>query len=231
MNQKKKESLIKYLKSIVQTATFEKSINSMIEEARSIGRRKDWLWHELIVSISTWGNSERAKNLLENVSMMEQLNYEQLKAKSIQEAEYTINTVIPQAKIGVRNISPERKASILFKNFKLLQDLGGCEKVSIFLLNIQGREAKIRFLTLFHGVSEKYARNIFMDIYHADFINSIAIDDRIGKVLNYLEVNPDLTYIEKESILQEIATICSLNGWALDRYLYNNMNEFMEKNN
>jgi len=45
----------------------------------------------------------------------------------------------------------------------------------------QVREAKIAFMRRFYGIGDKYARNIWMDAYHPEFHDTIAIDQRIKK--------------------------------------------------
>jgi hypothetical protein len=44
-----------------------------------------------------------------------------------------------------------------------------------------GRDGKIAFLKTFHGIGDKYARNILMDVYHREFRDSIAYDERLKK--------------------------------------------------
>jgi len=69
-------------------------------------------------------------------------------------------------------------------------------------------------------------RNIMMDVYHEDFRYSIAIDDRIKKILN--SWNYEIrNYDEAEQFLLEIAERAKLNGWELDRLMYNFKDEFI----
>jgi hypothetical protein len=87
---------------------------------------------------------------------------------------------------------------------------------------MQGREAKIALVCIFHGIGVKYSRNMFMDMYHADFIDSIAIDGRIQDILTELEIDCKKTsYEKKEEILINIAKESNLSPWQLDRLLYN----------
>ncbi|MBK7055468.1 MAG: hypothetical protein IPH52_10505 [Leptospiraceae bacterium] len=183
MNIKNRNKLLNYLLEMKKNIIVKNELDKKKKESLDNFKRKDWLWHELIVSISTWGNAKRAKKILENEELYNNIKYDNIKKLPINEVRKIINKTIRNAKIGTGRVSPERKADFLFRNFVLLQNMGGCEKVSSFLLNIKGKESKIIFLSLFNGISQKYARNIFMDIYHEEFRYSIAVDERIKKFL------------------------------------------------
>ncbi len=74
---------------------------------------------------------------------------------------------------------PETKAKWLSENFKLILSKGGIKKMQEELLAKDGKDLKIKFLQTFKGIGDKYARNMMMEIRHPDFIDSIAIDERI----------------------------------------------------
>jgi hypothetical protein len=91
-----------------------------------------------------------------------------------------------------------------------------------------GREGKVAFMQRFHGIGHKYARNIWMDVYHPDFRNAIAVDERIQRIsesLGYLFKNN----AEHERFYQEIAKEVGLEGWEGDRLLYNHRDEFLAR--
>jgi hypothetical protein len=91
---------------------------------------------------------------------------------------------------------------------------------SASLRNAARRDAKIAFLRAFDGVGPKYARNILMDVYHPDFRSSIAIDERIKEVSKALGVK-FRTYADEEEFYLAAGLSTGLNGWELDRLLYN----------
>jgi N-glycosylase/DNA lyase len=73
----------------------------------------------------------------------------------------------------------------------------------------------------------EYARNIWMDIYHPDFRNTIAVDQRISRIteeLGYRFKN----YEEHERFYQEVAQEAGLEAWELDRLLYNHRDFFLD---
>jgi endonuclease III len=113
-----------------------------------------------------------------------------------------------------------KKVPLLLENFQMIVDAGGPGSVKRHLDREIGCDAKIKFLRKFRGVGPKYARNMMMDVYHPDFWESIAVDTRVQKVLDALGL-PFRDYNEKEKFLLEVAHEAGLNGWQLDRLLYN----------
>jgi hypothetical protein len=83
-----------------------------------------------------------------------------------------------------------------------------------------GTKAKIAFMKCFSGIGDKYARNVWMDIYHPDFYDNIAIDDRIKQITVAMGYR-FATYLEHEQFFLGIAKESNLQGWELDRLLYN----------
>lgn len=63
-----------------------------------------------------------------------------------------------------------------------------------------------------------------MDVYHEDFRDSIAIDERVKKVTEALGRHFD-TYEEHERFYLGIAEQAGLNGWELDRIMYGSLEE------
>jgi hypothetical protein len=79
----------------------------------------------------------------------------------------------------------------------------------------------------FYGVGDKYARNIWMDSYHPDFRDAIAVDERIKKATEALGYSFK-TYADHERFYQEVAEDAGLQGWEVDRLLYNHLGEFLD---
>jgi hypothetical protein len=114
---------------------------------------------------------------------------------------------------------PDKKASWLADAFERIMTAGGPSRVKKDLLTRNGREGKMAFWREFRGIGEKYSRNIMMDIYHPEFRDSIAIDQRIKKVSRILGVRFG-TYEEEEQFYRVVARQAGVNGWELDRMLY-----------
>jgi hypothetical protein len=73
---------------------------------------------------------------------------------------------------------------------------------------------------MFPGIGPKYARNIMMDVYHDDFRESIALDVRIQAISKALGLSFP-SYAAQEQFYLDVAHEAGLNGWELDRLLFN----------
>jgi endonuclease III len=119
-----------------------------------------------------------------------------------------------------------KEASWLSENFEMIEHEGGPDAVKFKLEECNGRDAKIAFLQAFDGIGPKYARNMLMEVYHPDFRSSIAVDERIKKVSRALGVT-FRTYADEERFYLDVAESVKLNGWELDRLLYNFTDEVL----
>jgi thermostable 8-oxoguanine DNA glycosylase len=178
--------------------------------------RPDFLWHFLLQSFSTMGRSSGWDGLIGNKTNYNQVTFQELDSLPEKEREEQVIAVCRKAKIRM----PDQKAEYILKCFKQVKELGGPEAAKESLLSLKGRDLKIKFLRQFHGIGQKYARNIMMDVYHEDFRNSIAIDVRIKAISTLLDIDFK-TYEEEEIFYLESAKKAGLNGWEVDRLLYN----------
>jgi hypothetical protein len=115
---------------------------------------------------------------------------------------------------------PNKKTKYILDCFDFVTRLGGPKAVKERLLALPGREAKIQFLDAFPGIGPKYARNIMMDVYHEDFRSSVALDSRIMGISEDLGLSFP-SYEDHEAFYLEVAQLVGLNGWELDRLLFN----------
>jgi hypothetical protein len=106
--------------------------------------------------------------------------------------------------------------------------MGGIRAANRQAIAAAGREAKLAFMLQFDGIGEKYARNIWMDVYHPDFHDAIAIDERVKKVTKALG-RPFTAYEDHERFYQELASDAGLQPWELDRLLYHFNNEILAR--
>ena len=120
---------------------------------------------------------------------------------------------------------PDKKAEYILGCYDLVAKLGGLIPTKRMLLTQSGRDAKIKFLKQFPGIGPKYARNIMMDVYHEDFRDSIAIDARIKAISEALDLSFK-KYEEHEQFFLNVASKAGLNGWELDRLMYNFREDF-----
>lgn len=186
--------------------------------ALMLTQKDDWLWHLLLSSMSTMGNSRGYAGLIENMDNYALVSYNNL--LPLDQA-----TRLNNIQLGLSNANVRRyklKTKWLLKNYEFIQDCGGVETIQNFILQSVGRDCKIQLLKLFEGIGDKYARNIFMDMCHEDFINSVAIDERLIDISDSLEIaRNQISYLEHENLFIEIANDAGLNPWQMDRLLYN----------
>jgi len=178
-------------------------------------KRPDFIWHYLLQSFATMGGSAGWDGLIKDKKNYNRVVFSELEALSADERIKVVNDVCGIAKIRWS----ARKAKFILKCFDQINELGGQESAKEKLLSLEGRNKKIKFLRQFHGIGKKYARNIMMDVYHEDFRNSIAIDVRIKAITKLLGVEFE-SYEEEEKFYLETGKKAGLNGWEVDRLLY-----------
>lgn len=183
--------------------------------------RDDFLWHFLLQSFSTMGKSSGWEGLIGNKDNYNQVTFIALSGLSNEKREVVVKSVCRVAKIRM----PNRKAGFILSCFKALNDLGGLKQAKQKLLSAEGRDGKMKFLQQLPGIGPKYARNIMMDVYHEDFRDSIAIDVRIKAISEALGLNFK-KYQEHEEFFLDVAGAAGLNGWELDRLMYNFRDDF-----
>ena len=178
--------------------------------------RSDFIWHYLLQSFSTMGRTSGWHGLIGNKNNYQRVTYNALVALSPEDRRVQVWQVCREA--GIR--MPDKKADYILGCFDYVNRLGGLEITKSTLLAQPGREAKIRFLQTFPGIGPKYARNIMMDVYHEDFRDSIALDVRIKAISDSLGLSFS-SYTEHESFYLSVAKDAGINGWELDRLLFN----------
>jgi hypothetical protein len=194
---------------------------SVIEEHRRRGaaelERPDFVWHILLQSFATMGNSRGQYGLIHNRANYDRLRFETLASLEDNQRRTEIEDVCRQA--GVR--MPRKKAQWIAEAFERIRALGGPESAKDTLLAQPGKADIIRFLRGFPGIGEKYSRNIMMDVHHELFRNSVAIDVRISRISSSMGLTFARRYPDHEAFYLMVAGLAGLSGWELDRLLYN----------
>lgn len=188
-------------------------------------QKPDFLWLSLVESMSSMGNSRGYDGLFGDPANYARIRFEALALLSPEERFRELSRTLSAA--GVR--MPDRKAEWLAADFDFIQRTGGPVKAKDELLNQPGRDAKIAFLKRLAGIGDKYARNIFMNVYHPEFRQSIAVDSRIESVLGALGLDELKSYEAREQFLVEAAKEAGVDGWDLDRMLYNFKDQLFAK--
>lgn len=208
------------LAPIVKRIARHKDVKTKLAQGKT--RRKeldhpDFIWHELLLSFATMGNSRGAEGLIHNRDNYKRVTFEALKRRRTNVSRHReLRAVLRVAKVRM----PDKKADWLTENYHRVAAMGGPAKAKETLLSTEGREGKIKFWRGFKGIGKKYARNIMMDVFHPDFRNYIAVDERIKKITRALGLT-FRTYESEEQFYLDVAEKAGLKGWELDRMLYN----------
>jgi len=215
----KLENASRELASVIRALAAESDVKNKLVVAKSgakLLKRPDFVWHELLLSFATMGNSRGAEGLMRTPVNYRRVTFPSLlKKRSSQSRLDELRTVLHLATVRM----PDKKASWLADAFERIRTAGGPSRVKKDLLARNGREGKIAFWREFKGIGEKYSRNIMMDIYHPEFRDSIAIDQRIKKVSRTLGLRFG-SYEEEEQFYRGVARQAGVNSWELDRMLY-----------
>jgi len=185
-------------------------------------KKPDFIWHFILQSFSTMGNSRGYDGLIRNEENYKKVTFEALSKLAGKDRLELLNRVFSAASLRM----PVQKAQWAALNYDLIVSMGGLAKVKQLALSQKGTTAKIRFMKQFNGIGDKYARNIWMDVYHPDFRNSIAVDERIKTVSKAMGYSFS-TYEDHENFYLEIAKEAGLEGWEFDRLMYNFQSYFL----
>lgn len=185
-------------------------------------QRSDFLWHFLLQSFATMGRTSGWRGLIGDKTNYNKVRFEVLAQLSPEARRLQVEETCRAAKIRM----PSIKARYILKCFEQVQELGGIEAAKSKLMAQSGREGKIAFLKSFSGIGDKYARNIMMDVYHPEFRDSIAIDARIKTISKTLGLS-FASYQAHEEFYLSVARDAGLNGWELDRLLFNYTEKFL----
>jgi len=211
----KRSALIRALENI--PSAMQDRLSGLKEEGRANLERDDFVWHHLLQAAATLGGSKGWEGLIGDESNYAQVTYEALEPLSDESRLDQLARVTRRAKVRY----PARKAEALAVNFKKVQKMGGPLEAKKKALAQEGKHAKIAFMRRFKGIGPKYGRNIWMDVYHPDFHQSIALDSRISAITKLMGYDFGDDYAEHEHFYLEIAEEANLQGWEVDRLLYN----------
>ncbi|TVQ98049.1 MAG: hypothetical protein EA399_11530 [Desulfovibrionales bacterium] len=213
-------------KLVIAAMKLAKSKRSALDKMKdSVAQleRPDFLWHYLLQSFATMGRAAGWHGLIGNRTNYTALRYNVLDNLSGIARRQQVETVCRAA--GIR--MPDLKAKYIIGCFDAVRTMGGPEAAKTQLLARKGRDAKIRFLKSLPGIGDKYARNIMMDVYHEDFRDCIAVDARIKSISRMLGL-AFVGYEDQEAYYLDVARAAGLNGWELDRLIFNYLDAFKQ---
>jgi hypothetical protein len=220
-NPAKRMKLIQFLQHL--SPKMVETLAKYKELGRSDLKRPDIIWYLLLQSFSTMGNSRGWDGLILNQDNYRRVTFDALSGLSEDERLHRLTTVLHDAKVRMPNL----KAKQLNTNYKMILSMGGLERAKEMAFAQVGTKAKIAFMKRFIGIGDKYARNVWMDIYHPDFYDNIAIDDRIKQITEAMGYSFS-NYHEHEQFFLGIAKEANIQGWELDRLLYHFKDDFLK---
>jgi thermostable 8-oxoguanine DNA glycosylase len=207
------------LKSIRMIYKEKKNVIQELKKCEKELKRNDFIWFYLLQSFGTMGGAARATGLM---ARYQDIRYEVLLNLTRTKRQQKVQTICRETQVRF----PDRKTEYILGCFDLIEKMGGPVAAKQQLLKQVGRDKKIEFLRQFPGIGPKYARNIMMDVYHPEFRDCIAIDARITSISRCLSLEFTATqYLEHEKFYLKVAKKAKLDGWELDRLLFNFNNE------
>jgi len=150
----KREALIQALRDA--PPVMEKKLRALkCYGARQLAR-DDFLWHHLLQSMATMGNSRGAKGLIETEANYERVIFATLDLIADEERQGHLQHVLRAAKVRM----PAKKSRWLDSSFQRIQAMSGPAAAKDRALAQPGRAEKVAFMKQFEGIGPKYARNI-----------------------------------------------------------------------
>jgi endonuclease III len=210
----KRERLVGVVRRLAREHREE--LDAQKQQAEKQLERPDFVWHCLLQSFATMGSAVGWDGLIGNEANYQRITFDALAELSHDDRLQALESTLRTAKVRW----PAQKARQLNNNFERIEQMGGPAAAKEQLLSLDGPERKMAFLSQFDGIGPKYSRGILMDVYHPEFRNAIALDQRIAKVSKALGLT-SRKYAELEQFYLEVAKEAGLEGWELDRVLYN----------
>ena len=199
-------------------AFMDKKLRSIKKAGPARAGEPDFVWKGILRCFATWGGVPKG---LDFDSRYKQVKYADLIELPRREQKRRLKGAFWDKWGRLQN----DKLKYALNNLTKIYKLGGSTSASRQALKCKGPEAKIAFMKKFDGVGDKYARNIWMDVYHPDFRDSIAVDQRLKIVLEALGRNTEKgtskAYKEHETFFRDIAKRSGVSAWELDRLLFN----------
>ena len=210
----------------------EKKIAAWKADSRKDREHSEWIWRALVTSMATMGNS-RGLDVVKNNGFF--ANSEQDGTLPLPENEYSYECLVKQEDKQIYDVLMKvfnkikfgrLKSEWLVKDIRIIQKHGGPSAISCKINGMKSAQERIDFMIGFHGIGQKYSRNIYMDVADDVVSNVAAIDIRLFTILKH--VDGSLTYpINKiiynraQGMVHELAKETKLDMWTVDRIMYN----------
>jgi hypothetical protein len=188
------------------------------DDAEKWGGHADWPWNGLVLSAATRGGSARwDRNVKPRYER--ELSWAVIEGVTDGERRQRFETV---------GRFWRRTAKWLEVVYQHILDKGGPPSIRATLASMDA-DAVIAFWRAFLDIGDKYARNMMMDVYDRRFRDGrFAVDSRIKALLPGLGYQGRNLYVAQEGFLNALASDVAIEGWELDRLLYQANNQIAE---
>ncbi len=187
----------------------------MRAHAESLRQRPDVVWRLLLQSAATMGNSRGWNGLFGGAMLPTLIGFDAVGAIRPDLRGSYMAPILQTASVRM----PRQKAEALALNHAIITALGGETAARSAAFAQPTRDAKIAFMKGFHGIGDKYARNVWMDLYDSHFHDAIAYDERLKKVAAAMGAQFQ-NYMAAEQYFTELARESGREPWEVDRLLY-----------
>ena len=181
------------------------------ERKRAIewGQHPDWPWNGFILSHATHGGSRNWREI--EPLYDKEYAWQSLKEVSQEERLRRFTKLNGRFKNKIGSYAEE--------NFNILHCMGGPSKGRKIYRGLKSAIDRINWIKKFSGFSDKYARNIAMDIYDELLRDTFAIDSRLRTQLEEMG-HVKSKYSHNEALFRAIAEELKVEPWTLDRVAY-----------
>jgi endonuclease III len=207
----RREKLLEALRSL--TPVMRRRLAQLKEQASQDRKRPDLIWYLLLASAATLGDAAAFSRLFGEQQLVESVSYASLVRLNSDARQRRLLAALQAAAV---RYAP-KKSKQLAENLITLERRGGVELETKRALSLVGDEAKRDYLLFFKGIGPKYANNIWMDIYDADFRDCVAVDVRITNVMHELGIGDEL---DPQAYFRNLAREANLETWEVDRLLF-----------
>lgn len=201
------------------TKNNQAALEARRHDATKLSKRRDLVWHRVLGAHATLGNSRGAEGVNARRS---DFAFEKFYKLSPAMRRRRAEKLFAEAKVRM----PQQKARWLVANVDRVAKMGGLAAAKAQLDGLTQRDAFLRWWKQFDGIGDKYARNIMMDLCHPAFRQSIAVDARLQRVLRRLGLKLK-AYPDAERFFLRTAACAKVDGWTLDRIVYEHLSEVL----
>jgi hypothetical protein len=214
--------LIAAFRSIPQY--MKNKLGQLKADGEQLRMRDDLLWYLLVSSIATMGRAKACETLSTNDDLRDAIAFSALLPLNRSQRETVIRKTLAAAHVRMQGDKPAWLAANIAK---IQKRYGNLASANAHMLSLRRREDKLNFIQEFDGIGEKYKQNVWMDLYDADFRNTVAADVRLKSVASKLGCDKP-NQKNCEAIFRDIAAKADLDMWDVDRLLFNFKDYFMQ---